>query len=631
MLKNFLLWSLIGFALMSVFNGLAPKDRNDSTMSYSRFIEAVSYGQVESVTIDENKIVGKMLSGEKFRTFSPDDAHMIDDLLAHGVEIEAQAPKEQSMLMQIFISWFPILLLIAVWIFFMRQGGMVGGRGGTMGLGKSKAKILEPDQIKITFDDVAGVDEAKAEVAEMVDFLRDPPKYQKLGGKIPRGALMVGPPGTGKTLLARAIAGEAKVPFFLISGSDFVEMCVGVGASRVRDMFEQAKKNAPCIIFIDEIDAVGRQRGAGLGGGNDEREQTLNQLLVEMDGFDGHEGIIVIAATNRPDVLDKALLRPGRFDREVNVGLPDIKGREQILEVHLRKVPKADDVIVKYIAQGTPGFSGAELANLINEAALTAARTNKRLVSMVELEKAKDKLIMGAEKRSMIMSEEDKRMTAYHEAGHAIVGRLCPEHDPVYKVSIMPRGRALGVTMFLPEKDAYSASKRKLDSQVSSLYGGRIAEELIFGTDSVTTGASNDIERATQLARSMVTQWGLSEKLGPLAYGEEEGEVFLGRSVTQTKSVSESTSQAIDAEIRAVIDRNYKRAENMLKDNEDILHAMADALMKYETIDKYQLDDLLERRTPVREPQGWGDVAVTTNKDKVKNPAPLGDSPVEQS
>ena len=640
MLKNFLLWVVIGFALMSVFNGFAPKDRNDSTLSYSRFIEAVSYGQVESVTIDDNKIVGKMLSGEKFRTFTPDDAHLIDDLLEHGVEIEAQAPEEQSMLMQIFISWFPMLLLIAVWIFFMRQmqGGMGGNQGGTMGLGKSKAKILEPDQIKVTFDDVAGVEEAKEEVAEMVDFLRDPPKYQKLGGKIPRGALMVGPPGTGKTLLARAIAGEAKVPFFLISGSDFVEMFVGVGASRVRDMFEQAKKNAPCIIFIDEIDAVGRQRGAGLGGGNDEREQTLNQLLVEMDGFDGHEGIIVIAATNRPDVLDKALLRPGRFDREVNVGLPDIKGREQILEVHLRKVPKADDVIVKYIAQGTPGFSGAELANLVNEAALTAARTNKRVVSMVELEKAKDKLIMGAEKRSMVMSEEDKRMTAYHEAGHAIVGRLCPEHDPVYKVSIMPRGRALGVTMFLPEKDAYSASKRKLDSQVSSLYGGRIAEELIFGTDSVTTGASNDIERATQLARSMVTQWGLSEKLGPLAYGEEQGEVFLGRSVTQTKSVSESTSQAIDAEVRVVIDRNYQRAEKMLKDNEDILHAMADALMKYETIDKYQLDDLLERKTPVREPQGWGDdptppkgdVKADTGKDGQDVEPPVGGGATEQ-
>ena len=508
-----------------------------------------------------------------------------------------------------------------------------------MGLGKSKARILEPDQIKITFDDVAGVEEAKEEVAEIIDFLRDPPKYQKLGGRIPQGALMVGPPGTGKTLLARAIAGEAKVPFFLISGSDFVEMFVGVGASRVRDMFEQAKKTAPCIIFIDEIDAVGRQRGAGLGGGNDEREQTLNQLLVEMDGFDGHEGIIVIAATNRPDVLDKALLRPGRFDREVNVGLPDIKGREQILEVHLRKVPKSDDVIVKYIAQGTPGFSGAELANLVNEAALTAARTDKRVVSMVELEKAKDKLIMGVERRSMIMSEEDKRMTAYHEAGHAIVGRLCPEHDPVYKVSIMPRGRALGVTMFLPEKDAYSASKRKLDSQVSSLYGGRIAEELIFGVESVTTGASNDIERATKLARSMVTKWGLSEKLGPLAYSEEEGEIFLGRSITQTKSVSESTSRAIDEEVRVVIDRNYQRAKKILKENEDILHAMADALMTYETIDKYQLDDLLERKTPVREPQGWGDdttlpedrtQGVTADKDNAIPPTPIGGLPAEQ-
>jgi cell division protease FtsH len=510
--------------------------------------------------------------------------------------------------MQIFVSFGPILLLIAVWVFFMRQmqGGGVGGRGGAMGFGKSKARMLDQDQNKVTFADVAGCDEAKEEVEEMVDFLKDPAKYQKLGGKVPRGALMVGPPGTGKTLLARAIAGEAKVPFFTISGSDFVEMFVGVGASRVRDMFEQAKKHAPCIIFIDEIDAVGRSRGAGLGGGNDEREQTLNQLLVEMDGFEGHEGIIVIAATNRSDVLDKALLRPGRFDRQVVVGLPDVRGREQILNVHLKKVPAADDVKIKYIAQGTPGFSGADLANLVNEAALFAARYNKRLVSMVDLEKAKDKLIMGAERRSMVMDEKEKKMTAYHEAGHAIVGRLVPEHDPVYKVSIMPRGRALGVTMFLPERDQYSASKRKLDSMISSLYGGRIAEELIFGWEQVSTGASNDIERATELARNMVTKWGLSQRLGPLAYSEEEGEIFLGRSVTQHKSVAEETSHTIDEEIRSIIDRNYERAEAILKENEDILHSMADALMKYETIDKYQIDDLMERK-PVREPKGWDD------------------------
>ncbi|MGZ6237970.1 MAG: ATP-dependent zinc metalloprotease FtsH, partial [Syntrophales bacterium] len=472
--------------------------------------------------------------------------------------------------------------------------------------GKSKARMLEEDQVKVTFADVAGCDEAKEEVVEMVDFLKDPAKYQKLGGKIPRGALMVGPPGTGKTLLARAMAGEAKVPFFTISGSDFVEMFVGVGASRVRDMFDQAKKHAPCIIFIDEIDAVGRQRGAGLGGGNDEREQTLNQLLVEMDGFEGNEGIIVIAATNRPDVLDKALLRPGRFDRQVTVGLPDVRGREQILAVHIKKVPIADDVEVKYIAQGTPGFSGADLANLVNEAALFAARMNKRVVNMADLEKAKDKLIMGVEKTSMVMNEKEKKMTAYHEAGHAIVGRLVPEHDPVYKVSIMPRGRALGITMFLPERDQYSASKQKLDSMISSLYGGRIAEEVVFGREQVSTGASNDIERATELARNMVTKWGFSQRLGPLSYSEEEGEVFLGRSVTQHKTVAEETSHTIDEEIRSFIDRNYERAETILKENIDILHAMAEALMKYETIDKYQIDDLMARK-PVRTPQGWDD------------------------
>ena len=607
MIKNLVLWVVIAVVLMAVFNNFGSKSiRNDSTLSYSQLIDAVKAGQVQQVAISDNMIKGKMQAGDKFKTYMPNDPHLIDDLLANGVEISVQPPEEPSLLMQIFVSFGPILLLIAVWVFFMRQmqGGGMGGRGGAMGFGKSKARMLEQDQNKVTFADVAGCDEAKEEVEEMVDFLRDPAKYQKLGGKVPRGALMVGPPGTGKTLLARAIAGEAKVPFFTISGSDFVEMFVGVGASRVRDMFEQAKKHAPCIIFIDEIDAVGRSRGAGLGGGNDEREQTLNQLLVEMDGFEGHEGIIVIAATNRADVLDKALLRPGRFDRQVVVGVPDVRGREQILNVHLKKVPAADDVKVKYIAQGTPGFSGADLANLVNEAALFAARLNKRLVSMSDLEKAKDKLIMGAERRSMVMDEKEKKMTAYHEAGHAIVGRLVPDHDPVYKVSIMPRGRALGVTMFLPERDQYSASKRKLDSMISSLYGGRIAEELIFGWEEVSTGASNDIERATELARNMVTKWGLSQRLGPLAYSEEEGEVFLGRSVTQHKSVAEETSHTIDEEIRSIIDRNYERAEKILKENSDILHAMSDALMKYETIDKYQIDDLMNRK-PVREPKGW--------------------------
>lgn len=635
-IKNLLLWVVIAVVLMAVFNNFGSRSaRSDSTLSYSQLIDAVKAGQVQQVAISDNTIRGKMQVGDKFKTYMPNDPHLIDDLLANGVEISVQPPEEPSMLMQIFVSFGPILLLIAVWIFFMRQmqGGGVGGRGGAMGFGKSKARMLDQDQNKVTFADVAGCDEAKEEVEEMVDFLKDPAKYQKLGGKVPRGALMVGPPGTGKTLLARAIAGEARVPFFTISGSDFVEMFVGVGASRVRDMFDQAKKHAPCIIFIDEIDAVGRSRGAGLGGGNDEREQTLNQLLVEMDGFEGHEGIIVIAATNRADVLDKALLRPGRFDRQVVVGLPDVKGREQILNVHLRKVPAADDVKVKYIAQGTPGFSGADLANLINEAALFAARLNKRLVSMVDLEKAKDKLIMGAERRSMVMDEKEKRMTAYHEAGHAIVGRLVPDHDPVYKVSIMPRGRALGVTMFLPERDQYSASKRKLDSMISSLYGGRIAEELIFGWEEVSTGASNDIERATELARNMVTKWGLSQRLGPLTYSEEEGEVFLGRSVTQHKSVAEETSHTIDEEIRSIIDRNYERAETILKENTDILHAMSDALMKYETIDKYQIDDLMERKS-VREPKGWDETPPPSNDAEVDHwgsNAAAGNPPVSGS
>ena len=617
MLKNIVLWVVIAVVLMSVFNnfgGRAP--RVDGSISYSQFIDSVKAGQVQQVIIDEHKIQGKMQSGEKFRTYAPDDSHLIDDLLANAVEIKAQAPEEPSLFMTLLMSFGPILLLIAVWVFFMRQmqgGAGGGGRGGAMGFGKSKARMMDPEKNTVTFADVAGCDEAKEEVAEMVDFLKDPSKYQKLGGSIPRGALMVGPPGTGKTLLARAIAGEAGVPFFSISGSDFVEMFVGVGASRVRDMFEQAKKQAPCIIFIDEIDAVGRSRGAGLGGGNDEREQTLNQLLVEMDGFEGNEGIIVIAATNRADVLDKALLRPGRFDRQVDVGLPDIRGREQILQVHMRKVPADDTVIVKYIAQGTPGFSGADLANLINEAALFAARNNKRTVTMADLEKAKDKLIMGVERHSMVMDEKEKNMTAYHEAGHAIVGKLVPEHDPVYKVSIMPRGRALGVTMFLPEKDQYSASKQKLDSMISSLYGGRIAEEQIFGWEQVSTGASNDIERATELARNMVTKWGFSRRLGPLAYGEEDGEVFLGHSVTQNKSIAEGTAVTINEEVRTIIDRNYQRSEQILKENEDILHTMAEALMKFETIDKYQLEDLMDRK-PVRDPQGWDDTPPPAGK-----------------
>ena len=626
MLKNIVLWVVIAVVLMSVFNNFGNRKATDSSMSYSQFIAAVNEGQVKQVTIDGPMIKGILSSGEKFATYTPEDPHMVDDLLKNHVEIKAQPPESQSLLMQIFISWFPMLLLIAVWIFFMRQmQGGAGGRGA-MSFGKSKARLIEEDQVKVTFADVAGVEEAKEDVTEMVDFLKDPSKFQKLGGKIPRGALMVGPPGTGKTLLARAIAGEAKVPFFSISGSDFVEMFVGVGASRVRDMFEQAKKHAPCIIFIDEIDAVGRHRGAGLGGGHDEREQTLNQLLVEMDGFEGTEGIIVIAATNRPDVLDPALLRPGRFDRQVTVGLPDVRGREQILKVHMKRTPVAENVEPKYLARGTPGFSGADLANLVNEAALFAARKNKRVIDMSDFEKAKDKILMGAERKSMVMSEDEKRLTAYHEAGHAIVGRLVPEHDPVYKVSIMPRGRALGITMFLPERDQYSASKQKLESQISSLFGGRIAEEMIVGKERVTTGAQNDIERATNLARSMVTRWGLSERLGPLAYSEEEGEVFLGRSVTKHKSVSEETAHLIDEEIRSIIDRNYERSEQILRDNIDKMHVMADALMKYETIDRHQIDDIMEGRVP-RDPQGWEDQTPPTGGPSADAPSRPEENP----
>ncbi|WP_448214034.1 ATP-dependent zinc metalloprotease FtsH [Colwellia sp. MEBiC06753] len=608
MAKNLILWLVIAVVLMSVFQSFSPGSGNEQQMDYTRFIQDVRQGQVRDATVDRNGVVqGTKRSGEQFVTVIPGgyDSDLINDLVKQGVRAKGQLPEEPSILTSIFISWFPMLLLIGVWIFFMRQ--MQGGGGkGAMSFGKSKARLLSEDQIKTTFADVAGCDEAKEEVAELVDYLRDPTKFQKLGGRIPSGILMVGQPGTGKTLLAKAIAGEAKVPFFSISGSDFVEMFVGVGASRVRDMFEQAKKSAPCIIFIDEIDAVGRQRGAGLGGGHDEREQTLNQMLVEMDGFEGNEGVIVIAATNRPDVLDPALLRPGRFDRQVTVGLPDIRGREQILKVHMRKVPLGDDVKASVIARGTPGFSGADLANLVNEAALFAARGSRRLVSMEEFEKAKDKILMGAERKSMVMSEEEKEMTAYHEAGHAIVGRLVPEHDPVYKVSIIPRGRALGVTMYLPEQDRFSHSKQHLESNISSLYGGRIAEEIIYGPDKVSTGASNDIERATNLARKMVTQWGLSEKMGPMLFAEEEGEVFLGRTSAKSLHMSDETAKDIDDEIKAFVNRNYQRAEKILKDNMDILHAMKDALMHYETIDANQIDDLMARRT-VRPPASYDD------------------------
>lgn len=608
MAKNLILWLVIAVVLMSVFQSFSPGGSNEQQMDYTRFIQDVRQGQVREASVDRNGVIeGTKRSGEQFVTVIPGgyDRDLINDLVKQGVRAKGQLPEEPSILTSIFISWFPMLLLIGVWIFFMRQ--MQGGGGkGAMSFGKSKARLLSEDQIKTTFADVAGCDEAKEEVAELVDYLRDPTKFQKLGGRIPSGILMVGQPGTGKTLLAKAIAGEAKVPFFSISGSDFVEMFVGVGASRVRDMFEQAKKSAPCIIFIDEIDAVGRQRGAGLGGGHDEREQTLNQMLVEMDGFEGNEGVIVIAATNRPDVLDPALLRPGRFDRQVTVGLPDIRGREQILKVHMRKVPLADDVKASVIARGTPGFSGADLANLVNEAALFAARGSRRLVSMEEFEKAKDKILMGAERKSMVMSEDEKEMTAYHEAGHAIVGRLVPEHDPVYKVSIIPRGRALGVTMYLPEQDRFSHSKQHLESNISSLYGGRIAEEIIYGPDKVSTGASNDIERATGLARKMVTQWGLSEKMGPMLFAEEEGEVFLGRTSAKSMHMSDDTAKAIDDEVKDFIDRNYQRAEQILKDNMDILHAMKDALMQYETIDANQIDDLMARRE-VRAPADFDD------------------------
>ena len=612
MAKNLVLWLIIAAVLLMVFQNFSPTTTGQQ-VNYSQFVQMVQNGKVRQVTIDGLQVQGTRGDGSQFQTIRPQvsDNKLMDDLLANNVEVIGKEPERQSLWTQLLVAAFPILIIIALFVFFMRQMQGGGGGKGPMSFGKSKARLMSEDQIKTTFADVAGVDEAKEDVKELVDFLRDPSKFQRLGGSIPKGVLMVGQPGTGKTLLAKAIAGEAKVPFFSISGSDFVEMFVGVGASRVRDMFEQAKKQSPCIIFIDEIDAVGRHRGAGMGGGHDEREQTLNQLLVEMDGFEGNEGVIVIAATNRPDVLDPALLRPGRFDRQVVVGLPDIIGREQILKVHMKKVPLADGVEPVLIARGTPGFSGADLANLVNEAALFAARRNQRLVSMEEFELAKDKIMMGAERKSMVMSEKEKRNTAYHESGHAIVGRLMPEHDPVYKVSIIPRGRALGVTMFLPEEDKYSHSKRFLISSICSLFGGRIAEELTLGFDGVTTGASNDIERATSLARNMVTRWGLSEKLGPLQYDSDSEEPFLGRSAGQSQTVySPETAQRIDEEVRNIIDSCYEKARQILIDNRDKLDLMADALMKYETIDRHQIDDIMEGRTP-RPPAGWGDNGPT--------------------
>ena len=609
MAKNLLLWLVIAAVLLSVFNNFSMQGSTEQ-VGYSSFIEEINNDRVRKVVVDGLTISAERYDGSSFETIRPmvEDPKLMDDLLTHSVEVEGRKPEQQSVWTQLLVASFPILIIIAVFMFFMRQmQGGGGGRGGPMSFGKSKAKLLGEDQITTTFADVAGVDEAKEDVQELVEYLRDPSRFQKLGGRIPRGILMVGQPGTGKTLLAKAIAGEAKVPFFSISGSDFVEMFVGVGASRVRDMFEQAKKQSPCIIFIDEIDAVGRHRGAGLGGGHDEREQTLNQLLVEMDGFEGNDGVIVIAATNRPDVLDPALLRPGRFDRQVVVGLPDIRGREHILKVHMRKVPLGEDVEPSKIARGTPGFSGADLANLVNEAALFAARSGLRMVGMQQFELAKDKIMMGAERRSMVMSEKEKLNTAYHEAGHAIVGRLMPEHDPVYKVSIIPRGRALGVTMFLPEEDRYSHSRRHIVGQITSLFGGRVAEEMTLGPEGITTGASNDIQRATEIARNMVTKWGLSPKMGPLMYDEGGEEVFLGRSAGQPpKAMSDETARAIDAEVRNIIDECYQGAHKILEDNRKKLDLMAEALMQYETIDAEQIDDIMNDREP-RPPADWGD------------------------
>jgi cell division protease FtsH len=619
MVKNLFLWLIIAIVLVSVFSNFGPRNATTEKISYSHFLKEINDGAVASVLVEDDKIIrGVTKNNQHFVTYQPmRDTALLGNLLKNNVNVSGQEKQQESFLLHIFINWFPMLLLIGVWVFFMRQMQGGGGRGA-MSFGRSKARLLDEDQVKVTFADVAGVDEAKDEVKELVDFLRDPTKFQKLGGRIPRGVLLVGSPGTGKTLLAKAVAGEAKVPFFTISGSDFVEMFVGVGASRVRDMFEQAKKQSPCIIFIDEIDAVGRHRGAGLGGGHDEREQTLNQLLVEMDGFEGNDGVIVIAATSRPDVLDPALLRPGRFDRQVVVPLPDIRGREHILRVHMNKVPAETGVDILSIAKGTPGFSGADLANLINEAALFAARADKRKVSMVELDKAKDKIMMGAERRSMVMDDAEKRLTAFHEAGHAIVGLLVPDHDPVYKVTIIPRGRALGVTMFLPEQDRYSHSRQRLESQLASLFGGRVAEELIFGEMHVTTGASNDIMRATEIARKMVTSWGLSS-LGPMTFGEEEeGEVFLGRSMSNNKEVSDKTVQNIDTEVRAIIERNYQRATDILTANRDKLTVMAEGLIKYETIDAKQIAEIMADKTP-SPPDDWDAMSAPPSQDNVED------------
>ncbi len=615
-IMNILLWIAITFWLAMLLNSMIASEPAESrSLSYTQFLQEITDGSIREVTIQDQAVKGVRTDGSRFETFDPGDPGLVGDLLKQSVTIHAEPPATPGVFMQLLAAWLPFLVLAGVWIWLMRRGAGGGGAGGIFNFGKSRARQHAEGDVKVTLRDVAGVEEAKEEVGELVDFLRNPQKFTNLGGHIPRGVLMVGPPGTGKTLLARAIAGEAKVPFFSISGSDFVEMFVGVGASRVRDLFEQAKKGAPCIIFIDEIDAVGRKRGAGLGGGHDEREQTLNQLLVEMDGFTGNEGVIVIAATNRADVLDPALLRPGRFDRQVVVGLPDLAGRTAILEVHMRKVPVADDVDARTIARGTPGFSGADLANLVNEAALFAARAGDSEVIMAMFEKAKEKIMMGAERRSIVMSESEKKLTAYHEAGHVIVGRLVPEHDPVHKVSIIPRGRALGVTMFLPERDRYSMSKRQLESQISSLFGGRLAEEMIFGSEHVTTGASNDIERATDIARNMVTRFGLSDGMGPLAYAEDEGEVFLGRSVTQQRQISPETALAIDKEVRIIIDRNYQRSRQILEAHLDRLHTMADALLRFETIARDQIDDIMEGR-PMREPEDdIGYPAIRSGRD----------------
>ena len=625
--KNAMVWIVIAVVLLTVFQSFTPNSIRQQTLDYTSFIELVKTGNVSEVVFEDNLIKAKRINGDRFITYNPetDNTALIGELSKSGVRISASPPKGQGIFVSLLINSFPVILLIAVWIYFMRQmQGGIGGGSGAMTFGKSRARLLGENQADVTFADVGGVEEAKEEVFEIVEFLRDPGKYQSLGGKIPKGVLMIGSTGTGKTLLARAIAGEAQVPFFTISGSDFVEMFVGVGASRVRDMFEQAKKRSPCIIFIDEIDAVGRKRGAGLGGGHDEREQTLNQLLVEMDGFEDNVGVIVIAATNRPDVLDSALLRPGRFDRQVVVPLPDVRGREQILKIHMRKVPLDKDVKPSIIARGTPGFSGADLANLINEAALIAARANKKYVSMEQLDRAKDKVMMGTERKSMVISEEERKLTAYHEAGHAIVGLSVQDHDPVYKVTIIPRGIALGLTMFLPEQDRYSFSKRRLVSQITSLFGGRAAEELIFGKDSVTTGASNDIEKATEIARKMVTKWGLSDKLGPLTYIEDEGEVFLGRSVTQHKQVSDITVKTIDEEVRRIIDQSYQDAADILKTNIKRLHKMAAALIKYETLDENQIGDIMNDKEP-KPPEGWDQNDVSSDGDGKKRDTKLGD------